>query len=162
MPINIKSTFDALHQKCFLFTFRIDIKKARIIKKQIDDHFTTETARFVFDLVDYAIANNYTRIEFAKQNFTYEEMFAARDFLELTYIINGGYYDEQGIKVVLTKQIYNKGRKFYFDLITLTGLENFDTDKFCQGIEDGKHIVDKMPENYGELEKVTYLYSYLP
>lgn len=137
------------------------VSKLKLPRTHYYEQFTLEEAKFVFDLVDYAITNGYTRIAFAKNNFSYEELYSARDFMERTYIINGGDYYDTGIKTVLTKQIYDKGNKFYFNLITLTGFENFDTEKFFGGIDEAKRIVDGMPEGYGELEKITYLYSYL-
>ena len=137
------------------------VTNTKLARTRYYEELLPDDVHFVFDLVDYAISNGYTRIAFSKEDFTYAELFDTEDYLELTYVINAGYVGENGIKILLTEQIYDEGEKYYFSLIKLTGFENFDMDKFFEGIDEGIRIVDQMPEEYDELEKVTYMYSYL-
>ena len=109
-------------------------------------------------VLDYAMANGCSRMCVPTEHFGYGMIDDAGRYLVQTYRINDGHVGALGVQEFSRAN----GNTLTFLLVTLGGMEHGNLfEEYREGIAAAEAIVDGMPENLSEREKMLYLYRYL-
>ena len=110
-------------------------------------------------VLDYAMAQGFSRFCIPTSQFHYGTMQEAASFLAQTFNINGNGAPG-GLEIQSFPQ--DDGKTLIFLLVTLGGMEERGlSESYLQGVDEAKRIVDAMPEGLDEEGKMLYLYQYL-
>ncbi len=109
-------------------------------------------------ILDYAVANGYSRFCFPATSVTYSMVKQSTRYLSYTYDINS----QSRIDPLTIRRFPQEDGELNFLMITICGMEKGNTiELYREGLAAAKAIVDAIPEGLDEQGKMLYLYRYL-
>ena len=123
-----------------------------------EQYMPQELVEELLPVMDYAVMNGYSRFCIPATAVSYKMVKQSSRYLSYDYDIN----NQSPIDVFPVKSIPQEEGELNFLLITLCGMEKGNTvELYRKGIEVAREIVDAVPDDYDEGQKMIYLYRYL-